>query len=192
MTRIAIFASGSGTNAENIIKYFASNEKIEIACVVTNKKDAFVLKRAENLNIDSKFFSKDDFFDTTNVIKYLIEKKINFIILAGFLLKIPQNIINLFPQNIINIHPALLPKFGGKGMYGDNVHKAVVESKEIETGITIHYVNENYDEGTIIFQEKCPILDSDTYEDVAKKVHALEYTHFPVVIENILKGKCFF
>lgn len=192
MTRIAIFASGSGTNAENIIKYFASNEKIEIACVVTNKKDAFVLKRAENLNIDSKFFSKDDFFDTTNVIKYLIEKKINFIILAGFLLKIPQNIINLFPQNIINIHPALLPKFGGKGMYGDNVHKAVVESKETETGITIHYVNENYDEGTIIFQEKCPVLESDTYEDVAKKVHALEYTHFPVVIENILKGKCFF
>lgn len=192
MTRIAIFASGSGTNAENIIKYFASNEKIEIACVVTNKKDAFVLKRAENLNIESKFFSKDDFFDTTNVIKYLIEKKINFIVLAGFLLKIPQNIINLFPQNIINIHPALLPKFGGKGMYGDNVHKAIVESKETETGITIHYVNENYDEGTIIFQEKCPVLKSDTYEDVAKKVHALEYTHFPVVIENILKGKCFF
>lgn len=192
MTRIAIFASGSGTNAENIIKHFASNEKIEIACVVTNKKDAFVLKRAENLNIESKFFSKEDFFDSTNVIKYLIEKKINFIVLAGFLLKIPQNIINLFPQNIINIHPALLPKFGGKGMYGDNVHKAVVESKETETGITIHYVNENYDEGAIIFQEKCPVLETDTYEDVAKKVHALEYTHFPIVIENILKDKCFF
>lgn len=192
MTRIAIFASGSGTNAENIIKYFADNQKIEIACVVTNKQDAFVLKRAESLNIESKFFSKADFFDTTNVIKYLIEKKINFIVLAGFLLKIPQNIINLFPQNIINIHPALLPKFGGKGMYGDNVHKAVVEAKEKETGITIHYVNENYDEGTIIFQEKCPVLEDDTYEDVAKKVHALEYTHFPIIIENILKGKCFF
>lgn len=192
MTKIAILASGSGTNAENIIKYFANNDKIEVACVITNKKDAFVRKRAEKLNIESIFFSKKDFFETTNVIKYLIEKKVNFIVLAGFLLKIPQNIINLFPQNIINIHPALLPKFGGKGMYGDNVHQAVVANKETESGITIHYVNENYDEGTIIFQAKCPVLDTDNYEDVAKKVHALEYTHFPIVIENILKEKCFF
>ena len=192
MTKIAIFASGSGTNAENIIKYFSTNNKIEVACVITNKKDAFVQNRAKNLNIESAYFSKDDFLNTNNVIKYLIEKKINFIVLAGFLLKVPQNIITLFPQNIINIHPALLPKFGGKGMYGDNVHKAVVEAKEKETGITIHYVNENYDEGTIIFQATCPVLESDTYEDVAKKVHTLEYTHFPIIIEDILKGKCFF
>lgn len=192
MTKIAIFASGSGTNAENIIKYFSTNNKIEVACVITNKKDAFVQNRAKKLNIESAYFSKDDFLNTNNVIKYLIEKKINFIVLAGFLLKVPQNIITLFPQNIINIHPALLPKFGGKGMYGDNVHKAVVEAKEKETGITIHYVNENYDEGTIIFQATCPVLESDTYEDVAKKVHTLEYTHFPIIIEDILKGKCFF
>lgn len=192
MTKIAILASGSGTNAENIIKHFSKNEKIEVACVITNKSDAFVKNRAEKLNIECVYFSKNDFFESTNVIKYLIEKKVNFIVLAGFLLKIPQNIINLFPQNIINIHPALLPKFGGKGMYGDNVHKAVVENKEKETGITIHYVNENYDEGTIIFQAKCPVLESDNYEDVAKKVHALEYTHFPVIIENLLKEKCFF
>lgn len=192
MTKVAIFASGSGTNAENIIKHFQTDQKIEIACIITNKKDAFVRKRAENLNIESVYFSKEDFFETPNVLKYLIEKKINFIVLAGFLLKIPQNIINIFPQNIINIHPALLPKFGGKGMYGDNVHKAVVESKETETGITIHYVNENYDEGTIIFQAKCPVEPTDTYEEVAKKVHTLEYKHFPIVIENILKSKCFY
>lgn len=192
MTKVAIFASGSGTNAENIIKHFQTDEKIEIACIITNKKDAFVRKRAENLNIESVYFSREDFLETPNVLKYLIEKKINFIVLAGFLLKIPQNIINIFPQNIINIHPALLPKYGGKGMYGDNVHKAVVENKENETGITIHYVNENYDEGTIIFQAKCPVLETDDYEDVAKKVHALEYTHFPIVIENILKSKCFY
>lgn len=192
MTKVAILASGSGTNAENIVRYFEKNDKIEIACIISNKKDAFVLERAKQLNIPSAYFSKDDFENTSKVIAYLIEKKINFIVLAGFLLKIPQNIINLYPQNIINIHPALLPKYGGKGMYGDNVHKAVIAAGEKESGITIHYVNENYDEGATIFQATCTIESTDNYEDLAKKVHELEYKHFPEVIENLLKTRCFY
>lgn len=192
MTRIAIFASGSGTNAENIINYFKGNKKIEVGCIISNKKDAFVLERAKNLNIPSAFFSKEEFNSTSKVIEYLIQSKINFIVLAGFLLKVPQNLLNLFPQNIINIHPALLPKFGGKGMYGDNVHKAVVEANEAESGITIHYVNENYDEGAIIFQAKCKVEQNDTYDMVAQKVHKLEYEYFPQIIEDLLQKKCFY
>lgn len=192
MIKIAIFASGSGTNAENIAKYFENNEKIEIACIISNKQDAFVLKRAENLNIESKVFTKEEFSFSSKVVQYLIDKKINFIVLAGFLIKVPENIINLFPQNIVNIHPALLPKYGGKGMYGDNVHKAVVAAKEKESGITIHYVNQNYDEGAIIFQAKCDVTETDTFEDVAQKVHALEYEYFPRIIEKILEEKCYF
>ncbi len=192
MTRIAIFASGSGTNAENIINYFKENKKIEVGCIISNKKDAFVLERAKNLNIPSAFFSKEEFNSTSKVIEYLIQSKINFIVLAGFLLKVPQNLLNLFPQNIINIHPALLPKFGGKGMYGDNVHKAVVEANETESGITIHYVNENYDEGAIIFQAKCKVEQNDTYDMVAQKVHKLEYEYFPQIIEDLLQKKCFY
>lgn len=192
MTRIAIFASGSGTNAENIINYFKRNKKIEVGCIISNKKDAFVLERAKNLNIPSAFFSKEEFNSTSKVIEYLIQSKINFIVLAGFLLKVPQNLLNLFPQNIINIHPALLPKFGGKGMYGDNVHKAVVEANETESGITIHYVNENYDEGAIIFQAKCKVEQNDTYDMVAQKVHKLEYEYFPQIIEDLLQKKCFY
>ena len=192
MTRIAIFASGSGTNAENIINYFKRNKKIEVGCIISNKKDAFVLERAKNLNIPSAFFSKEEFNSTSKVIEYLIQSKINFIVLAGFLLKVPQNLLNLFPQNVINIHPALLPKFGGKGMYGDNVHKAVVEANETESGITIHYVNENYDEGAIIFQAKCKVEQNDTYDMVAQKVHKLEYEYFPQIIEDLLQKKCFY
>lgn len=192
MIKIAIFASGSGTNAENIAKYFENNEKIEIACIISNKQDAFVLKRAENLNIESKVFTKEEFSSSSKVVQYLIDKKINFIVLAGFLIKVPENIIKLFPQNIVNIHPALLPKYGGKGMYGDNVHKAVVAAKEKESGITIHYVNQNYDDGAIIFQAKCEVLETDTFEDVAQKVHTLEYEYFPRIIEKILEEKCYF
>lgn len=186
MVRIAIFASGSGTNAENIIRYFKDNNNIQIALIVSNRKDAFVLERAKRLGIDSITFSKSDFESTDKIPDYLKEKSIDFIVLAGFLLKIPESLIKAYPDKIINIHPALLPKFGGKGMYGDNVHKAVVEAGETESGITIHYVNENYDEGATIFQTSCPVSAEDTYEDVAKKVHILEYTHFPVVIENII------
>lgn len=192
MVRIAIFASGSGTNAENIVDYFKDNAKVEVACIITNKEDAFVLKRAKKLGVESAFFSKDDFNKSSKVVQYLIEKKIDFIVLAGFLIKIPQNILDLYPSNIVNIHPALLPRYGGKGMYGDNVHKAVVAAGDSQTGITIHYVNENYDEGAIIFQAKCSVGKDDTYEDVAQKVHALEYEHFPKVIQEVLENKCFY
>ncbi|MDU1889961.1 MAG: phosphoribosylglycinamide formyltransferase [Dysgonomonas sp.] len=187
MIRIAIFASGSGSNAENIAKHFENNKEVEIALIVSNKKDAFVHERAKKLHIESVTFPKSDFETTENVLTFLKERNIDFIVLAGFLLKVPQNLIDAYPEKIINIHPALLPKFGGKGMYGDNVHKAVVEAGEKESGITIHYVNENYDEGNIIFQAKCSVENSDTYEDVAKKVHTLEYMHFPIVIEKLLK-----
>ena len=186
MHKIAIFASGSGTNAENIVNYFRNSKTVEISLIVSNKKDAFVLERAKKLGIEAVTFSKNEFDTTNDVVDFLQSKGVDFIILAGFLLKIPANLLKAFPHRIINIHPALLPKFGGKGMYGDNVHKAVVESEESESGITIHYINENYDEGDIIFQAKCPVLLGDTYEDVAKKVHTLEYTHFPVIIEKVL------
>lgn len=188
MIKLAVFASGSGSNAENIADYFKENDSIDVALIVSNKKDAFVHERAKRLNIESITFSKADFETTNKVLDYLKDKNIDFIILAGFLLKVPGNLLQAYPNKIINIHPALLPKFGGKGMYGDVVHKAVVEAEEVETGITIHYVNENYDEGAIIFQSKCPVLKTDTYEDVAKKVHTLEYTHFPVIIEKLLKA----
>lgn len=188
MIKIAVFASGSGSNAENIADYFKGDKDINVVLVVSNKKDAFVHERARKMNIESITFSKNDFEATDKVLDCLIEKEIDFIVLAGFLLKVPENLLQAFPNKIINIHPALLPKFGGKGMYGDAVHKAVVESGEAESGITIHYVNENYDEGAVIFQAKCPVSKDDTYEDVAKKVHTLEYMHFPVIIEKLLKA----
>lgn len=191
MVNIAILASGSGTNAENIMRCFQGNSNIRVACVITNNKNAFVLERAKQFDVDTVLFEKNDFEAAVPVIKYLTEHKIHFIVLAGFLLKIPQAIVNLYPNNILNIHPALLPKYGGKGMYGDCVHKAVVANGEVESGITIHYVNENYDEGAVVFQTKCSVLPSDTYQDVAGKVHELEYLHFPRVIEEVLKGKCF-
>jgi phosphoribosylglycinamide formyltransferase-1 len=186
MIKIAILASGSGSNAENIVNYFKGNNAVAIPLIISNKQDAYVHERAKKLNIESVTFSKNDFEATNLVLNRLKENDIDFIVLAGFLLKVPENILRAYPDKIINIHPALLPKHGGKGMYGDNVHKAVVEAGEKESGITIHYVNENYDEGAIIFQAKCPVDKDDTYEDVAKKVHALEYAHFPVIIENIL------
>lgn len=188
MKKIAIFASGSGSNAENIIKYFQENNTGKVDLILSNKADAFVHQRAKNLNIESVSFSKDDLANSDKVVELLKNRGIDFIVLAGFLLKIPANLLQAYPNHIINIHPALLPKYGGKGMYGDNVHKAVIASGDKESGITIHYVNENYDEGNIIFQAKCAVDENDTYEDVAKKVHTLEYMHFPVVIENILKG----
>jgi phosphoribosylglycinamide formyltransferase-1 len=186
MVRIAIFASGSGSNAENIANYFRGNEAIDVSLILSNKKDAYVLERARKLGIESFTFSGNEFGTSDKIVNLLKSKNIDFIVLAGFLLRVPENLLKAYPHKIINIHPALLPKFGGKGMYGDNVHKAVVESKERESGITIHYIDENYDEGDIIFQAKCLVLPEDTYEDVARKVHMLEYKHFPVVIENIL------
>ena len=186
MTRIAIFASGSGSNAENIFNYFKENDGVEISIILTNNPNAFVIERAKKLNVSCHIFSKTEFLTKDSIVNLLTTAKIDLVVLAGFLLKIPENLIKVYPNKIINIHPALLPKYGGKGMYGNNVHKAVVQNKETESGITIHYVNENYDEGEIIFQAKCPVLATDTFEAVATKVHELEYEHFPKAINLLL------
>ena len=185
MKRIVILASGSGTNAENIIKYFNLNDLITVVQVLSNKKDAKVLEKSKRLKVKSLDFSKDDFYKSDFVLNILKENA-DYVILAGFLWKIPQNIIDAFPKKIINIHPALLPKYGGKGMYGMNVHEAVVANNEPETGITIHNVNENYDEGAIIFQAKVKVLGNDSAEDIAQKIHLLEYEHFPKIIEKVI------
>lgn len=186
MNKIAIFASGSGTNAENLINFFKENKKIEISYIFSNNKNAYVIQRAKNHGIKHYIFSRTEFYDTQNIIEILKENQINFIVLAGFLWLIPEYLIHHYPNRIINIHPALLPKYGGKGMYGMNVHKAVINNNEQETGITIHYVNKDYDKGDIIFQAKCQVKKDDTPEDVAKKVHELEYEHFPKVVEKIV------
>ncbi len=184
MVRIAVFASGSGTNAENIINYFEDHPSIKVVCVFTNNKNAGVIERADRLKILYRVFSKKELFssDFENILK----QEADYLILAGFLLKIPTEIIHSFPNKIINIHPALLPKYGGKGMYGKHVHETVVANKEKESGITIHYVNENYDEGAIVFQESVPLTDQDTPNDVAAKIHTLEQKNFPKVIEDII------
>jgi phosphoribosylglycinamide formyltransferase-1 len=187
MIRIAIFASGSGSNAENIANYFKNNSNVDVSLILTNNPNAYVLERAKNLGIKSLVFTKDDFSKTDNILQFLIKNDINLIVLAGFLLKIPQNLIKAFPNKIVNIHPALLPKYGGKGMYGEKVHQSVIEAKEKESGITIHYVNEHYDEGEVIFQATCSIETTDSANDLAAKIHELEYEHFPKVIGGLLK-----
>lgn len=185
MKKIVVFASGSGTNAENIIKYFASNETATVAAVFTNNAAAKVIERARNHEIQAEIFSKEELFESKVLHKLnLIEP--DLIVLAGFLLKFPQNIIASYRDKIINIHPALLPKYGGKGMYGMNVHRAVVENLEKETGITIHYVNEDYDEGGIIFQKKVKLTGNESPERVAEKIHELEQEFFPSVIAGLL------
>ena len=186
MKRVAVFASGSGSNAENIVRYFMDKPNIEVSIILTNNPNAFVLDRAKSLNIPSLVFNRADFSKTDKIVDVLIEKKIDLIVLAGFLLLLPPRLIDAFPNKIVNIHPALLPKFGGKGMYGMNVHDAVVENKEKESGITIHMVNEKFDDGKIVFQAKCVVEESDTAEDVAEKIHKLEYEHFPKIVEQLL------
>jgi phosphoribosylglycinamide formyltransferase 1 len=186
MRNIAIFASGSGTNAENIIEYFSTKNSAKVTLVLSNKRQAMVLKRAERHNVKTIFFERDDFYISGKVLECLLVHKIDFIVLAGFLWLVPENIIELYHSRIINIHPALLPGYGGKGMYGDAVHKAVVENREPESGITIHYVNKHYDEGDIIFQAKCKVDPADTHLSLAEKIHALEYQHFPKVIDEIV------
>lgn len=183
--RIAIFASGSGSNAENIIRYFRYSSVISFPIIVSNRPDAFVHMRAKALNVNSITLNKQDFETGEKVLALLNEYAIDAVVLAGFLLKIPKSIIKQFPNRIINIHPALLPKYGGKGMYGERVHRAVQDAGETETGITVHFVNEHYDEGNIIFQAKCRVAPTDSYEDIARKVHTLEYEHFPKVIERL-------
>ncbi len=185
MKRIVILASGNGTNAENIVKYFSGNADVCICRIMSNKKDAYVLTRAANLGIESSSFTKQEFEDGT-VLSDIKGMNPDLIVLSGFLLRVPEAIVKAFPRKIVNIHPALLPKFGGKGMYGDRVHEAVVASGEKESGITIHYIDENYDQGTTIFQAKCEVLPTDTPHDVATKVHALEYEWFPKIIDKCL------
>ncbi len=187
MTKLAVFASGSGTNAENIITFFRNSKNITISSVFCNNPDAYVIQRCKKLQVPCHVFNRDDLYHNNKVVNILKTESIDWIILAGFLWKIPQKLTDMFPSKIINIHPALLPNYGGKGMYGHHVHKAVIEAEEQESGITIHYVNENYDEGDIIFQAKCDILSDDTPDTLAKKIHALEQTHFPIVIQQIVE-----
>ena len=184
--RIAILVSGAGTNAMNIIEYFEQKETARATLVISNKKTALALKKAQNKGIKTVVFNNESFKKNGEVLKYLHSQSIDFIVLAGFLMKVPKEIIHAYPKKIVNLHPSLLPKFGGKGMYGRFVHEAVVEAKEIESGISIHYVSDEYDEGAIIFQSKVSIVSSDTAEDVAKKVQRLEHRHFPVTIERII------
>ena len=186
---IAIFASGSGSNAENIIRYFQENDLIRVALVLSNRSDAYVLERAHRLQVPSEVFLKEDWVSGEQILALLHEYHIDFIVLAGFLVRVPERLLHAYPDKIINIHPALLPKFGGKGMYGDRVHEAVVAAGETESGITIHYINEHYDEGDTIFQAKCPVLPDDSAIDVAQKVHSLEYKHYPLIIERTILGK---
>lgn len=186
MKRIAILASGSGSNAENIANYFKGSDYAQVSFIIANNPNAFVLERAKRLAIESAVVTKAEFVEADGVIAMLRERNIDFVVLAGFLLLVPAKLIQAFPGRIVNIHPALLPKHGGKGMYGDRVHKAVVECGDAESGITIHLIDEHYDKGTTFFQAKCEVLPTDTPDDVAAKVHALEYEHFPRVIEEIL------
>jgi phosphoribosylglycinamide formyltransferase-1 len=186
MRNIAIFASGTGTNAENIIRYFSNRKTAEVSLVLSNRREAYVLKRAATLNVRSVFFDRKDLYEKEKVSRYLAMYKIDFIVLAGFLWLIPENILNLYEKRIINIHPALLPKYGGKGMYGERVHETVIANHEKESGITIHYVNKHYDEGDIIFQARCIVTPEDTADSLASRVHELEYRHFPVIIEELV------
>ena len=186
MKKIIVFASGSGTNAENIIKYFAKTEIAKVVSVFTNNASAKVIERAKNHQIPDEIFSKNELLER-NVLQKIQEIDPDLIVLAGFLLKFPENIIEKYPNKIINIHPALLPNYGGKGMYGMHIHRAIVNNKEKETGISIHYVNENYDEGGIIFQKNVALTDEDTPETVAEKIHELEQKYFPEIIQAVLE-----
>lgn len=186
--KIVIFASGEGTNTENICNYFSTSTRFEVVLIATNKKDSFVINRAQKLNIPSFVFSKNDLNNSVIVEKKLLELEVDFIVLAGFLLKVPKKIINLYSDKIVNIHPSLLPKFGGKGMFGENVHQSVIESGEKESGITIHYVNNNYDEGNVIFQEKFPLVKNESLESLLEKIRVLEMRFFPVVIERVINS----
>jgi phosphoribosylglycinamide formyltransferase-1 len=189
MKRIVIFASGSGSNAENLINYFNDKGLASVVLVLTNNPQAKVLERAKRLKISAIAFNRIAFIETDDVLNILKAAKPDLIILAGFLWKFPEKILNAFPNKVINIHPALLPKYGGKGMYGMYVHEAIVKNNEIETGISIHYVNEHYDEGTIIFQAKCNVDPNDSAQDVADKIHELEMEHFPKVVQSLLFPK---
>lgn len=187
MKNIAIFASGSGSNAQKIITHFSGHPTIHVALVISNRATAQVLERARTAQVPCVICTREDFLDNAKILSILKEKNIDWIVLAGFLLLVPSYLIQAFPKKIINIHPALLPRHGGAGMYGMRVHEAVVAAGDKRTGITIHFVDDRYDEGEIIFQAQCDVNESDTPQSVAHKVLELEHTHFPVVIEALLK-----
>jgi phosphoribosylglycinamide formyltransferase-1 len=188
MKNIAILASGAGSNAQKIVEYFSNRMDISVHLIISNKKDAGVLSIAKLSGISSLVISKDSFYQSTDLLVALEKHQIDFIVLAGFLWLIPAYLIHNYPDRMVNIHPALLPKYGGKGMYGHFVHEAVHEAKELFSGITIHYVNEKYDEGSIVFQEKCEISPLDQPLDIAKKVQLLEHTYYPVVIDQLVSS----
>jgi len=186
MKRIVIFASGSGTNAENLIVFFNNRDNASVVQVLTNNPRAKVIDRCKRLNVSVLSFCKEAFSQSNYILNILKASRVDLIVLAGFLWKFPEFILKEFPNKVINIHPALLPKYGGKGMYGKRVHEAVIQNNENETGITIHYVNENYDEGAIIFQTKCDVNKTDTADDVAAKIYKLEMEYFPKVVESLI------
>ena len=187
MKRLAVFASGNGSNAQAIAEYFSGSDEASIVLILSNREDAYVLQRAKTLNIPVRVFNRTDFYKTDEITQLLISQNIDLVVLAGFLWLLPPSLIKAFPDRIINIHPALLPNYGGKGMYGSKVHEAVVAAGEKESGISIHYVNEDYDQGKIIFQARCEVGATDTPESLAAKIHVLEYTHFASIIDQVLK-----
>jgi len=185
--RIAIFASGSGSNAQKIMEHFKYSNEVEVALVLSNNAEAYVLQRADNFEIPSHIFDRHDFYQTNEIVDLLKRLEIDLVVLAGFLWLIPENLLKAFPNKIINIHPALLPKHGGKGMYGDRVHQAVLDAGDDEHGITIHFVNENFDEGEVIYQARFRVEPTDTLEEIKFNGQQLEHLHYPKIIENLLK-----
>lgn len=186
MKNIAIFASGSGTNAQKIMEHFENRDDVKVRLVLVNNPEAGVIQRAEKFNVPVVKFNRQQFSKSNDVVDILVNYQIDLVVLAGFLWLVPSQMVKAFPNKIVNIHPALLPNYGGKGMYGDNVHKAVITAQEKESGITIHYVNEHYDEGAIIAQYTCEINLEDTPDDLATKIHKLEHRYFPQVIEDVI------
>ena len=189
LARIAIFASGSGTNAENNIEHFGKDGNISVVLLLSNKKDAYVLERVKKFGTDSVVFSNNELQNSNLIDNILSSKKVDYLILAGFLLKMPERIVDNYKGRIINIHPALLPKFGGKGMYGNNVHKAVIEAGEKRSGITIHLVDKDYDRGTILFQAECDLSVNENCDSLAEKIHRLEQLYFPLIVEGYIKSR---
>jgi phosphoribosylglycinamide formyltransferase 1 len=187
MKNIAIFASGSGTNAENLIRFFRTSHTGRVKLVLTNRADAGVIDRAQSLDIEVYTFSREQFYESAEVADLLFERDIDFIVLAGFLWLVPKPLLQTYENKIVNIHPALLPKYGGKGMYGNRVHRAVIEAGESESGISIHYVNQKYDEGDVVFQAKCSVEPGESPDSLAGKIHDLEYAHFPRVVSKLLE-----
>ncbi|MEZ4999334.1 MAG: phosphoribosylglycinamide formyltransferase [Bacteroidales bacterium] len=188
MKKIAILASGSGTNARNIISYFSTEKGAVVSLVMSNRPDAFVLERARNMSVETVVFDRTDFYESGKVLDILIGREIDLVVLAGFLWLVPESLVDRYRGRILNIHPALLPAYGGKGMYGERVHRAVIGNREERSGITIHLVNNKYDEGDILFQATCPVLQDDTPDTLAQRVHELEYRYYPVVIEKYLEN----